>query len=133
MFGLDEVILGLGKSKKIFISKSEFIKRKLNSKPIAIFFLSHLLDGNFNYGYRENFKDIYSSTKFLIDIISKDDQINWIIKKHQIKIFQTKFDFSDKIKKLVNQKNIKVFDERYDASSLLNIADLAFTVSGSVE
>lgn len=135
LFGVDEVILGLGKSKKIFISKSEFIKKeKLNSKPIAIFFLSHLLDGNFNYGYRENFKDIYSSTKFLIDIISKDDQINWIIKKHPNQhFFKAKFDFSDKIKKLVNQKkNIKVFDERYDASSLLNIADLAFTVSGSV-
>ena len=79
----------------------------MNSKPIAIFFLSHLLDGNFNYGYRENFKDIYSSTKFLIDIISKDDQINWIIKKHPNQdFFKAKFDFSDKIKKLVNQKKI---------------------------
>ncbi len=135
LFGVDEVIVGVSKSKKIFISKSDYMKKeKLNSKPIVIFFLSHLLDGNFNYGYRENFKDIYSSTKFLIDIISKDDQINWIIKKHPIHdFFKAKFDFSNRIKKLINQKkNIKVFDERYDASSLLNIADLAFTVSGTV-
>ena len=58
----------------------------------------------------EKISQVYSSTKFLIDIISKDDQINWIIKKHPNQDFKAKFDFSDKIKKLVNQKNIKVFD-----------------------
>ncbi len=135
MFGVDEVILGLNKNKKILISKSKFIKeKKLNKNPIVIFFLTHLLDGNFNYGYRKNFKDIYSSTKFLIDLISESHEINWIIKKHPNEnYFKAKLDFSDRIDKLVKQKkNITMFDEKYDASSLLNIADLAFTVSGSV-
>lgn len=134
MFGVDEVILGLNKNKRILISKSEFIrKKKLNRNPIVIFFLTHLLDGNFNYGYRKNFKDIYSSTKFLIDLISKSEDINWIIKKHPNEdYFKAKLDFSSKIEKLINQKkNITMFDEKYDASSLLNIVDLAFTVSGS--
>ena len=135
MFGVDEVILGLNRNKKILISKSKFImKKKLNRNPIVIFFLTHLLDGNFNYGYRKNFKDIYSSTKFLIDLISKTDEINWIIKKHPNEgYFKAKLDFSSRIDKLVKKKkNITMFDEKYDASSLLNIADLAFTVSGSV-
>ena len=29
------------------------------NKKVVVFFLSHLLDGNFNYGFRKNFKDIY--------------------------------------------------------------------------
>jgi hypothetical protein len=135
LFGIDEVILGLNKRNKIFISKSQFKKKKkLDSRPIAIFFLSHLLDGNFNYGYRKNFRDIYTSTKYLIDEISKNDQFNWVIKKHPNQdYFKAKKDFTSIIQDLIKKKNnITIFDEKYDSSSLLHIADIAFTVSGSV-
>ncbi len=135
MFGVDEVVLGLSKQKKTFISKKNFLKlNNLDNKPVVVLFLSHLLDGNFNYGYRKNFKDIYSSTKFIINKISDIDNVNWIIKKHPNQdYFVAKLNFDKTISNLIKEKsNIILFDEKIDSSSLLKIADIALTVSGSV-
>ena len=135
MFGLDEVVLGLSNKRLAFINKNELLKKfKWKNKKIVVFFLSHLLDGNFNCGFRKNFKDVYSSTKFIIENISKLKKVNWIIKKHpHHDYFKPKIDFNEEIINLEKKfEHIKLLPENTDPSSLLKIADTALTTSGSV-
>jgi hypothetical protein len=135
MFGLDDVVLGLSNKKLTFVTKDKLLKKfRWKNKKIVVFFLSHLLDGNFNFGFRKNFKDIYSSTKFIIEKISKVNQVNWIIKKHpNHDHFKSKIDFDKEIINLEKKFNhIKLLPENIDPSSLLKIADTALTASGSV-
>ena len=135
LFGVDEVVLGLSNKKTDLINKEKLLKTfKWKNKKIVVFFLSHLLDGNFNYGFRKNFKDIYSSTEFIIDRLKKLTKVNWIIKKHPNQdYYSSKFDFQKKIKILEKEcDHIRLVPENIDSASLLKIADLALTISGSV-
>ena len=58
--------------KKIDINKT-FIKKEFNwdNKKIVILFLSYLIDGNFPFGYRKNFKDTFSWINFILSKIEK--------------------------------------------------------------
>ena len=135
VFGVDEVILGLSKKTTNHIDKKKILKNfKSKNKKIVVFFLSHLLDGNFNYGYRNNFQDIYTSTKFIIDRLEKFTNINWIIKKHpNHDFYNSKVDFQNRLEFLEKKHNhIMLMPENIDSSSLLKIADVALTISGTV-
>ncbi len=135
IFGVEDSIYGLARVKNKIISKKNLLKmHNWEDKPIVVFFLSHLLDGNFIYGKRKNFKDIYSSTEFILNNLANIKNVNWLIKKHPNEnYYSTKIDFDDKIKNLIkNNSNIKMFEDKIDTSSLLKIADLGITTSGSI-
>lgn len=122
---------------KIFVNKN-YINNLFDwkNKKIAVFFLSYLIDGNFPFGYRENFKDTYSWTKFIFDKIPKIKNVNWIIKDHPItKVYgqEPKIDFNDKINELEkNYNHIKRWPKHISNDSLLKITDIALTSSGTV-
>ena len=134
LFGVDEVIIGLTKTKLQSKIKNG-IRNKFNwdNRKIAVFFLSHLLDGNFNYGFRKNFKNIYYSTKFVLDKLPNLKNVNWLIKPHPAEFhFAPKKDFKSLIKHLSDKyDHIKVFPEKLNPSILLKEADLALTSSGT--
>ena len=70
----------------------KFIKKEFNwdNKKIVVFFLSYLIDGNFPFGHRKNFKDTFSWINFVLSKIENIKNVNWIIKDHPIKRFMDK-------------------------------------------
>ncbi len=128
-FGVDDVILGLGNNN--YKSLKQEIK---NRKKNVIFYLSHLLDGNFVYGPRKHFKDVYTGTKFIINQLPKLNKVNWYIKKHPNHDYlRSNFDFTDILKDYQKKyKNITLLDDKISPTSLLNMADVGLTLSGTV-
>jgi hypothetical protein len=132
-FGVDSRIVGLLKHKQINISKKEFINKfKLdNKKKIAVFFLNHLIDKNFHHGIKKNFKDNYSAIDFVLNLIPKLNNINWIIKLHPTEYFyKARFNLDEKIQ-LLKKRNIVLYPQGYKSSALLKIADIAITSHGT--
>ena len=128
-FGVDEVILGL-RSKNYKKLNYNSNKKKKN----VVLFLSHLLDGNFVYGPRKYSKDVYSGSKFIIDQLPKLKNVNWLIKKHPNHNFlKSSYDFNDQIKEYEKKyDHIKLLNDDVSPTSLLNLADIGVTLSGSV-
>ena len=122
--------------KKIDINKT-FIKKEFNwdNKKIVIFFLSYLIDGNFPFGYRKNFKDTFSWINFILSKIEKIKNVNWIIKDHPIKKVygqNPRIDFEEKLDYLNNNfSHIKRWPKNFSNKSILNIADIVLTSSGT--
>ena len=121
---------------KIDINKT-FIKKEFNwnNKKIVILFLSYLIDGNFPFGYRKNFKDTFSWTNFILSKIEKIKNVNWIIKDHPItKVYgqNPRIDFDEKLNYLNNNfSHIKRWPKNFSNKSILNIADIVLTSSGT--
>lgn len=121
---------------KIDVNKI-LIKKKFNwdNKKIVIFFLSYLIDGNFPFGYRKNFKDTFSWINFILSKIEKIKNVNWIIKDHPIKKVygqNPRIDFEEKLNYLNdNFSHIKRWPKNFSNKSILNIADIVLTSSGT--
>jgi len=122
--------------KKIDVNK-KMIKRNFewNNKKIVVFFLSYLIDGNFPFGYRKNFRDTYSWIDFMFSHIPNIKNVNWIIKDHPItKVYgqDPKIDFEKKIKFMdQNFHHIKRWPKNFSNKSILDIADIVITSSGT--
>jgi hypothetical protein len=103
-----------------------------NKKKIVVFFLSFLLDRNYQHGYRINFKDNYSWNSFVLKQISKLKNVNWIIKDHP-KYEYTKKNLREIILNLEKKhKHIKSWPQNIENKSLVDITDIALTSSGTV-
>jgi len=133
-FGVDSRITGLLNVNQKNLTKEEFKKKfKLDNKKIVVFFLSHLIDRNFHHGPKKNFQDNYSCINFILDLIPKLNNVNWVIKLHPTEYFyKPKFDFIEKIKLLEKNKNTILYPLEYKSSALLKIADIALTSHGTV-
>tara|TARA_B100000242_G_scaffold287289_1_gene253893 strand:+ start:219 stop:2021 length:1803 start_codon:yes stop_codon:yes gene_type:complete len=115
----------------------KFIKKEFNwdNKKIVVFFLSYLIDGNFPFGYRKNFKDTFSWINFVLSKIENIKNVNWIIKDHPIKKVYGQspgIDFEEKLNYLNdNFSHIKRWPKNFSNKSILNIADIVLTSSGT--
>jgi len=122
---------------KIIVDK-KYIRKLFNwkDKKISILFLSYLIDGNFPFGYRVNFKDTYQWTHFILNKIKNIKNVNWIIKDHPIaKVYgqEPRIDFEKKINYLLNNfSHIKRWPKNFSNTSLLKVADVAITSSGTI-
>lgn len=122
---------------KIIVDK-KYIRKLFNwkEKRISILFLSYLIDGNFPFGYRVNFKDTYQWTNFILNKIKNIKNVNWIIKDHPIaKVYgqEPRIDFERKINYLSNNfSHIKRWPRNFSSTSLLKVADVAITSSGTI-
>jgi len=122
---------------KIDVNK-KYIKQQFewNENKIVVFFLSYLIDGNFPFGYRRNFRDTYNWIDFIFSQIQNITNVNWIIKDHPItKVYgqDPKMDFEEKIDYLnKNFHHIKRWPKNFSNKSILNIADTVITSSGTV-
>ena len=133
-FGIDARIKEYTNRNSNVISKKDLIKKFMwNKNKIVVFFLNHYIDRNFHNGPRVNFKDNYTWTDFILKLIPKIKNINWIIKPHPTEFFyNSKKNHKKVIENLVNNfKNIKLFPTNYKSSSLLKIADVALTSHGT--
>ena len=133
-FGIDEVLKGFSKVDLHYMNKDAINKMfGWHQKKIVVFFLNVLLDGNFTFGKRKNFQDIYSWINFILNIIPKFNNVNWIIKDHPSQEhFPSKVDFKNKVHELEKKFNhIRLFPSSINPSSLLKIADVILTASGS--
>ena len=133
-FGIDARIKEFGNTKIKEISKNTLIdKFKWSKKKIVVFFLNHYIDRNFHNGPRVNFQDNYTWTDYILKLIPKINNVNWIIKPHPTEFFyNSKKNHKNIIKNLVTKhKNIKLFPNYLKSSSLLKIADVALTSHGT--
>lgn len=104
-----------------------------DNKKIIVFFMNVLIDRNFHFGPRINFKDNYSWTKFMLSKIKRIKKVNWIIKKHPIEeLYNSKFDLDKEISLISEKyKHIRIFPENFNNGSLLDIADKIITSHGT--
>ncbi len=125
-------------NQKTIIVDKNYIRKLFNwkEKRISVLFLSYLIDGNFPFGYRNNFKDTYQWTSFILNKIKKIKNVNWIIKDHPIaKVYgqEPKVNFEKKINYLMNNfSHIKRWPRNFSNTSLLKVADVALTSSGTI-
>jgi hypothetical protein len=133
-FGIDEVLKGIHELDLFSVNRKTLNKMfGWQDKKIAVFFLNVLLDGNFTFGKRKNFQDIYSWVSFMLNEIPKIKNVNWIIKNHPSQEhFKSKLVFDKKINELEKKfSHIRLFPSNINPSSLLKIADVVLTASGS--
>ena len=107
---------------------------QIEKKPIACFFLNHLIDRNFHYGPRVNFQDTLTWVNFVFNEIKKNKKVNWLIKPHPTeKYYSTKFNLISKIKKLEKEySHIRLYPDELSNLTLIESIDLAITSHGTV-
>ena len=134
-YGFDTKIPLIDNKRNKKINKNEILKffNWQDNKKIIVFFMNVLIDRNFHFGPRTNFKDNYTWTKYILGKIKKIKKVNWIIKKHPIeKLYDSKFDLNKEISSISKKyKHVKIFPENFNNASLLDIADKIITSHGT--
>ena len=104
------------------------------NKKIVTVFLPYLIDGNFQHGRKNLFKDNYSWTINTLKIIENIKNVNWLIKEHPSESkYNTKTNFTKIIKDIeIKHSHIRFSPKNINPTSLKSITDIALTCHGSV-
>ena len=118
------------------ISKNEICKafNWSKKKKIATVFLPYLIDGNYQHGRKILYLDNCSWTNNTLELIKKNENINWIIRQHPNENrYNSKINFSSIVKNIeAKYKHIRLCPKNIDPISLTKFTDVAVTSHGSV-
>tara|TARA_Y100000310_G_scaffold329005_1_gene398127 strand:+ start:124 stop:1977 length:1854 start_codon:yes stop_codon:yes gene_type:complete len=119
----------------IDLSRDELCNQVKWSKKnkIVTIFLPHMIDGNYQNGRKNLYKDNYSWTINTIKFITKIKNVNWIIREHpQEKRYNTISNFPNFLNKVLS-KNLHIIScpININPSSLIKITDIALTSHGT--
>ena len=121
--------------KRINFSKKDLCK-KLNwcqKNKIVTIFLPHMIDGNYQHGRKNLYKDNYSWSINTLNQIKKIKNINWIIREHpQESRYNTISNFDETLDEIINSNsNIARCPDYLNPKSLIDITDIALTSHGT--
>ena len=120
----------------IDLSRDELCNQlKWNKKnKIVTIFLPYMIDGNYQNGRKNLYKDNYSWAVNTIKLITKIKNVNWIIREHpDEKRYNTISNFPNFLNKVLS-KNLHIMScpININPSSLIKITDIALTSHGTV-
>lgn len=121
--------------KRINISKLDLCKR-LNwnyKNKIVTIFLPHMIDGNYQHGRKNLYKDNYSWSINTLKQIAKIKNVNWIIREHpQESRYNTISDFDETLDQIIRiNSNVIRCPNYLNPKSLIDITDIALTSHGT--
>ena len=104
------------------------------TKKIVTVFLPFLIDGNFQHGKKNLFKDNCSWITNTLKIIENIKNVNWLIRQHPNEVrYNAKINFAKTIKDLEKKhSHIRFSSKNINPTSLKNITDIALTSHGTV-
>ena len=104
------------------------------NKKIITIFMPYLIDGNFQHGRKNLFKDNSSWAINTLKIIKNVKNVNWLIRLHPNESrYKTKINFTKIIKDIeINHSHIRLSPLNINPTSLKKITDVAVTIHGTV-
>ena len=122
-------------NKLIDISKKQLhnLSKWNEKKKIITIFLPHMIDGNYQHGRKNLYKDNYSWIVNTIKLITKIKNVNWIVREHpQEKRYNTISNFNFFLQDTLDKnKHIIACPININPSSLIKITDIALTCHGT--